>query len=143
MPGKTCVGGRCNLHGGKSLWGMAHPRYKHGNYSKYSLSGLIAQGVKMQQVAERRQRREDAYVLPRLSEWADSQEGFPTVGAFMAMDRKLRREYQNRLAERRARRAWAKKRLAYARKGVELEPDEDDIVYEEIDASNAAGTFWP
>jgi hypothetical protein len=28
--------GRCNLHGGKSLFWMAHPNYKHGRYSKYS-----------------------------------------------------------------------------------------------------------
>ncbi|HEX8231006.1 MAG TPA: HGGxSTG domain-containing protein [Chloroflexia bacterium] len=27
--------GRCNLHGGKSLSGIAHPGYKHGFYSKY------------------------------------------------------------------------------------------------------------
>ena len=27
--------GRCSKHGGKSLAGMAHPRFKHGLYSKY------------------------------------------------------------------------------------------------------------
>jgi hypothetical protein len=26
---------RCNLHGGKSLVGHMHPRYKHGLYSKH------------------------------------------------------------------------------------------------------------
>jgi hypothetical protein len=26
--------GRCNLHGGKSLGGPAHPNYKHGKYVK-------------------------------------------------------------------------------------------------------------
>jgi len=27
--------GRCHLHGGKSLGGIAHPNFKHGRYSKY------------------------------------------------------------------------------------------------------------
>lgn len=27
--------GRCHLHGGRSLKGVAHPNYKHGRYSKY------------------------------------------------------------------------------------------------------------
>ena len=27
--------GRCNLHGGKSLMGIAHPNFKEGRYSKY------------------------------------------------------------------------------------------------------------
>jgi hypothetical protein len=31
--------GRCRLHGGLSLGGVAHPNFKHGRRSKY-LSGL-------------------------------------------------------------------------------------------------------
>jgi hypothetical protein len=34
------INGRCNLHGGKSLPGIASPRYKHGLYSKYIPQGL-------------------------------------------------------------------------------------------------------
>lgn len=33
--------GRCHLHGGKSLPGIAHPNYKHGWYSKYSFRPAI------------------------------------------------------------------------------------------------------
>src|SRR5436853_5714841 len=29
------LGGRCRMHGGNSLRGPAHPRYKEGKYSKY------------------------------------------------------------------------------------------------------------
>ncbi len=32
--------GRCRLHGGKSLRGLASPRYKHGKYSKDTLAML-------------------------------------------------------------------------------------------------------
>ena len=31
----VCANGRCRMHGGMSLRGMASPRYKHGRYSKY------------------------------------------------------------------------------------------------------------
>ena len=34
---KARMNGRCNLHGGKSLAWFAHPRYKHGHYSKYGV----------------------------------------------------------------------------------------------------------
>src|SRR5262245_50879761 len=34
--------GRCNLHGGKSLAGVAHPNFKTGRYSKYLPSQLTA-----------------------------------------------------------------------------------------------------
>ena len=33
---------RCNLHGGKSRAGFAHPNYKHGRYSKYGLERIKA-----------------------------------------------------------------------------------------------------
>ena len=32
--------GRCRMHGGKSLRGLASPRYKHGKYSKDTLARL-------------------------------------------------------------------------------------------------------
>jgi hypothetical protein len=32
--------GRCRMHGGKSLGGIASPRYKHGRYSKYLIARL-------------------------------------------------------------------------------------------------------
>ena len=32
---------RCNLHGGKSLFGIAHPNYKPGLYSKHCPIGVV------------------------------------------------------------------------------------------------------
>ena len=32
--------GRCRMHGGKSLRGLASPRYKHGKYSKDTLTKM-------------------------------------------------------------------------------------------------------
>ena len=33
--------GRCRMHGGKSYGGIASPRFKHGQYSKYPLARLV------------------------------------------------------------------------------------------------------
>jgi hypothetical protein len=43
--GEACKGlamrnGRCRMHGGASPGWFAHPRYKHGRYSKYSIEGI-------------------------------------------------------------------------------------------------------
>jgi hypothetical protein len=35
--------GRCRMHGGKSLSGIAHPNYKHGKYSKVWLARLVGE----------------------------------------------------------------------------------------------------
>jgi hypothetical protein len=35
--------GRCRMHGGKSLSGIAHPNYKHGRYSKVFLARLVGE----------------------------------------------------------------------------------------------------
>jgi hypothetical protein len=35
--------GRCRMHGGKSLRGIASPRYKHGRYSKDVLGRLVGE----------------------------------------------------------------------------------------------------
>lgn len=43
---------RCNLHGGKSLFGIAHPNYKHGLYSKHCPAGRVRRAE-----AEARRRR--------------------------------------------------------------------------------------
>lgn len=42
--------GRCRMHGGACLKGEAHPRYKHGRYSKYKpldVDDLIAKYANM------------------------------------------------------------------------------------------------
>jgi hypothetical protein len=44
------LGGRCRMHGGAALRGPAHPRYKHGKYSKYrpvDIDEVIAQCAAM------------------------------------------------------------------------------------------------
>lgn len=41
--GLAMLNGRCRMHGGASLGGIAHPRYKLGHYSKYSFAGLQRQ----------------------------------------------------------------------------------------------------
>ncbi len=44
--------GRCRMHGGKSLRGLASPRYKHGKYSKDTLAQLTrAAGARAAAVA--------------------------------------------------------------------------------------------
>lgn len=49
---------RCNLHGGKSRIGIAHPRFKHGLYSKYLPRAVLARAARQQQrIAERAARR--------------------------------------------------------------------------------------
>lgn len=30
---------RCRLHGGRSPWGVFHPNFRHGLYSRYSAAG--------------------------------------------------------------------------------------------------------
>ena len=35
--------GRCHLHGGKSLGGIASPRFKHGHYSRFIYLRLAAE----------------------------------------------------------------------------------------------------
>ena len=35
--------GRCRMHGGKSLSGIAHPNYKHGKYSKVFLARMVGE----------------------------------------------------------------------------------------------------
>lgn len=36
----VCANGRCRLHGGKNLRGIASPTFKHGRYSKYMPQGM-------------------------------------------------------------------------------------------------------
>jgi hypothetical protein len=103
-------GSRCNLHGGKSLSGMFHPSYKHGLYSEQVFSDTrleYEQGVR-----QRRQKREDNYVIPKLQAWLDSRRvlNARSISAFMAMSRNLRGEYHDRLAVQ-----WAKYRAKVER----------------------------
>lgn len=50
----SMLNGRCNLHGGKSLCSFGHPNYKHGYYSKYSMTrGLVQAAIRLEQNRDR------------------------------------------------------------------------------------------
>jgi hypothetical protein len=48
-PGAPCKNapiapaGRCQMHGGRSLSGIAHPNYKHGKYSKVWIARFVGE----------------------------------------------------------------------------------------------------
>jgi hypothetical protein len=99
---------RCNLHGGKSLAGHIHPRFKHGLYSKYAFLFLDRERMdveleRIRGVRERRDQREANYVNPRLEAWLARHQllNARSVKAYLAQYRNLKREYQERLAARR------------------------------------------
>jgi len=65
LPAVPNKGGRCNLHGGKSLAWIAHPNFKHGRYSKYS-----AEGIRLR--AERAHRKRMRPVWREFYKWLDA-----------------------------------------------------------------------
>jgi hypothetical protein len=63
--------GRCRIHGGLSLGGIAHPNFKHGRRSKYwfpppppspahQIAEMQAQGMSLEEIAARLARRRQA-----------------------------------------------------------------------------------
>lgn len=61
--------GRCRLHGGASLVGVASPRFKHGRYSKYMPASLAERYEKLSESALFKQHREGlALVQARISQ---------------------------------------------------------------------------
>jgi hypothetical protein len=75
-------GGRCNLHGGKSLAWFAHPNFKHGRYSKYSFEGIRLR-------AERAQRKRMRPVWCEFKKWLKAHPE-PSLKQFMAAWRRIR-----------------------------------------------------
>jgi hypothetical protein len=118
--------GRCNLHGGKSLKGDAHPRYKHGRYSKHTFAGHMARAELLRKRRERERQLEDNYVQPRMDEWmarhARRKNAFgPSfVNSLLAAEKRLRQEYRERLAADRANRARRKEARRKARAQARL-----------------------
>jgi len=102
---------RCNLHGGKSLRGHMHPRFKHGLYSQHAWllidrEKARAELERRRGVRERRERRRGNYVNPRLAAWLERQKNPYTprgIAAYLAEARRLEREYDAKLAARRER----------------------------------------
>lgn len=61
--------GRCRLHGGASLVGIASPRFKHGRYSKYMPADLAERYEELNESALFKQHREGlALVQARISQ---------------------------------------------------------------------------
>lgn len=66
---------RCHLHGGKSLRGRAHPRFKHGHYSKYTMEGMArANGLAVRRW-ERASQRASAYCQEKFNVWVKTHGG--------------------------------------------------------------------
>jgi hypothetical protein len=97
LPAAKSNSGRCNLHGGKSLSWIAHPNYKHGLYSKYTMQGIERRAGIARRKRERAWRKEDRYVLPKLQRWIDEQverRGIYNIAQAEALARRLREEYR-------------------------------------------------
>jgi hypothetical protein len=95
---------RCKLHGGKSLRGRSHPRFKHGRYSKFTLEGRRRIEEAERRRRERETRRENRYVSDRYEYWVECEGGLNSagkIGKAMALMRRWREEYREREAERR------------------------------------------
>lgn len=82
LPAVPNKGGRCNLHGGKSLAWFAHPNFKHGRYSKYSFEGIRLR-------AERAQRKRMRPVWCEFKKWLKAHPE-PSLKQFMAAWRRIR-----------------------------------------------------
>jgi hypothetical protein len=93
--------GRCRMHGGLSLAGHQHPRFKHGRYAKTTYEGKLRRREVEQRKRERARRKEDRYVYGKLNRWVDEQiarRGTYNFVTAMSLVRRWRREYQERLA---------------------------------------------
>jgi len=110
---------RCNLHGGKSLAGIAHPNYKHGLYSKHNFAYGSAAALQAEWLAERarrKQQRIDRVIARRFDEWYEVfmyefmyEGGKVCADVFLGTYQRIRREHLASLEERRARYAERKR----------------------------------
>ena len=88
---------RCRMHGGKSLAWFAHPRYKHGRFSKY---GTASHEAAQARAARKRARFLQA-VSRKVERWAESRGGV----SYAELDAAFRRfevEHAGELERRRA-----------------------------------------
>lgn len=85
LPAVPNKAGRCNLHGGKSLAWFAHPNYKHGRYSKYSLEGARLR-------AERAHRKRMRPIWREFYKWLDSHPE-PSLRQYTAAWRRICRKH--------------------------------------------------
>jgi hypothetical protein len=72
--------GRCHLHGGKSLFGISHPNYRHGAYSKYRSLGLILIAMRKKRCMVIKSNGE------RCRQWAMIADGFQRCVAHQHME---------------------------------------------------------
>jgi hypothetical protein len=94
---KPMANGRCRMHGGKSLAWFAHPRYKHGRYSKYSASAR----EEAQARASRKRARFLLAVSRKVERWAEARGGV-SYAELDAAFRCFEVEHEGELERRRA-----------------------------------------
>lgn len=73
---RPMTAGRCRMHGGASRFWFAHPNYKHGRYSKYSLEGRRLQAERKARKRQREQRKAFLKAAPEIFERLCRQLGF-------------------------------------------------------------------
>jgi hypothetical protein len=89
--------GRCRMHGGASLSGSEHPRWKHGRYAVTTFEGQMRRAGVEYRKRQRALRRESRYVSRKLQRWADAQiarRGWYSIDTGMRLYRQYRDEYR-------------------------------------------------
>jgi hypothetical protein len=84
---------RCRMHGGATPYGAAHPRYKHGRYSKHCFLGWMKRADEAREKRRRALWRAFARELAKLPE----EVSFPLIQATW---RRVVREYEEEQARR-------------------------------------------
>lgn len=94
---RPMTNGRCRMHGGASLKGFEHPRWKHGRYAVTTFEGRMRRAGVEYRRRERALRREQRYISRKLQRWVDAQiarQGWYSIDAAMLLYRQHRNEYR-------------------------------------------------
>lgn len=98
---KPMPNGRCRMHGGKSLSGENHPRWKHGRYAVTTFDGMLRQAAIKLRKRERSMRKEESYVNRKLCQWVNEQlerRGTYNVMKALRLATQWRNEYREKYA---------------------------------------------
>jgi hypothetical protein len=89
------------MHGGASLSGENHPRWKHGRYAVTTFDGQLRQlGIKLRK-RERSMRKEESYINRKLCRWVNEQlacRGTYNVMTALRLATQWRNEYRQKYA---------------------------------------------